>query len=298
MNIKPNQIASRVAVLIVTYNSASDIHACLEAEHGSKDIGGVRVFVVDNGSSDGTGDIVAREFPDVRLIRNRENIYYAKACNQGAEAADGDAKYLLLLNPDVCLHESTLKLLAEYLDRNEGVAAVAPKLVWPDGKVQRSVRRSPTYATLWCELLGLSRLFPRHPAFARWRMDLDNVHDAVDVEQPMASCLLIRRAGWDALGGFDERFPMFFNDVDLCYRVREAGWRIVYLPNAVATHRLGGSTRRVMAKMVWFSHLGFLRYLRKHYSSGFGILKWVLVAPVAILAAVVRSMYWLARGRI
>lgn len=287
-----------LSAVVVTYNSAGDIGPCLQAVRAGKGVGETVIAVVDNASSDGTADVVAREFPDIRMIRNEINVYYARACNQGARAAGSSAKYLLLLNPDVCLREDALNLLTGCLEQNADVAAVAPKLVWPDGKAQRSVRRFPTYSTLWCELLGLSRLFPNHPGFSRWRMNLDNVRDAVDVDQPMASCLLIRRAVWDALGGFDERFPMFFNDVDLCYQIKQSEWRIVYLPQAMATHRLGGSVRPVMAKMVWFSHVGFLRFLRRHHRQPADLVKYLLSMPIVILAAVLRSVYWLIRGRV
>jgi len=282
-----------IAVVIVTYNSAGDIRSCLEAVKSSRCDAAVDVVVVDNASVDETANIVANSFPDVQLIRNEQNLYYARANNQGAEAARGD--YLLLLNPDVQLSDGTLAQLADYLENNAGVAAVAPRLIYPDGKIQRSVRRFPTYSMLWYELTGLRRLFPQHPVFGRWRMNLEDVEQAVDVDQPMASCLLIRRAVWDSLGGFDEFFPMFFNDVDLCYRIKKSGKRIVYLPQASAVHRLGGSVRPVMARMVWFSHLGFLRFMRQHHRFSLDVLKYALTAPFVILAAAVRSVSWLCR---
>jgi len=193
------------------------------------------------------------------------------------------------------LGEDTLAQLFSYLETNSDVAAVAPQLVYPNGKIQRSVRTFPTYAIFWYELTGLRRLFPRHPVFGRWRMNLEGINQAVDVDQPMASCLLIRRTVWDSLGGFDEDFPMFFNDVDLCYRIKESGGRIFYLPQASAVHRLGGSVRPVMARMVWFAHLGWLRFMRKFYRSPLDTLKYVLTAPLVLLAAAVRSVFWLCR---
>ncbi len=282
-----------IAVVIVTYNSARDIAPCLQALAASKCAGAVDTVVVDNASGDGTAELVAREFPGVQLIGNEENRYYAAACNQGAAAGEGE--YILLLNPDVQLAEDTLQKLYEYLEDHADVAAVAPKLVWPDGKIQLSVRTFPTYATLWCEVTGLSRLFPRHPVFGRWRKNLVGIDSPVDVDQPMASCFLVRRTVWDELGGFDERFPMFFNDVDFCYRIKKSGGRIVYLPQVIAIHGLGASVRPAMAKMVWFSHAGFLRYLRKHHLSGFGLFKYIISAPVFMAAALARSFFWLLR---
>lgn len=282
-----------IVVVIVTYNSARDIGACLWAVGKSACAAAITTVVVDNASTDGTAYQVAGAFPELQLIRNNKNLYYAAACNQGAKSGGG--QYLLLLNPDVQVAPDTLQKLYEYLENNPDVAAVAPKLLWPDGRLQQSVRTFPTYATLWYEILGLSRLFPKHPVFGRWRTNLKNVHLPLDVEQPMASCLLIRRAVWNKLGGFDERFPMFFNDVDLCYRIQQAGGRIVYLPKATATHGLGGSVHPEKARMVWFSHVGFLRYLGKHHLAGIDYFKWILSAPVFMGVALARSLYWSLR---
>jgi GT2 family glycosyltransferase len=282
-----------ISVVIVTYNSVRDIGACLRAVYGSTCAAAVDIVVVDNASRDGTVDQVAGEFPDVHLIRNEENLYYAAACNQGAAAGGG--RYLLLLNPDVQVAEDALQQLCEYLEHNPDVAAVAPKLLWPDGRIQQSVRTFPTYSTLWYEILGLSRLFPQHPVFGRWRTDLEQVSSPLDVEQPMASCFMVRRALWDKLGGFDECFPMFFNDVDFCYRLKQSGGRIVYLPQATAGHGLGGSVRQAKVRMVWFSHIGFLRYLGKHHLAGLDYFKWLISAPVFMGVALARSLFWALR---
>lgn len=283
----------RIAVVVVTYNSARDIGACLRAVGKSACVAAVTTVVVDNASGDGTAYQVAGAFPEVRLISNEQNLYYAAACNQGAAAGAGE--YVLLLNPDVQVAEDALQKLFEYLEGNPDVAAVAPKLIWPDGTIQQSVRRFPTYTTLWFEMTGLSRFFPRHPVFGRWRMNLKHTYAPTDVDQPMASCLLVRRTVWDNLGGFDEQFPMFFNDVDFCYRIKKAGGRIMYFPKALAVHRMGGSVRPAMPRMVWFSHRGFLRYLRHHHRSGFDVLKYAVSAPVFMAVALVRSFFWLLR---
>jgi len=277
------------------YNSVGDIGVCLRALAASEGEVSLNAVVVDNASTDGTAELVARDFPDVQLIKNERNVYYAAACNQGAQTVEGD--YVLLLNPDVQVAPNSLRLMIEYIEKTPYTASVAPKLVYPDGRVQQSVRRFPSYATLWYEMLGLGRLFPKHLRFGRWRMNLDGVEQPVDVNQPMASCLLIRRAMWDELGGFDEQFPMFFNDVDLCYRIKRAGARIVYLPQVTAVHRLGRSVRPVMPRMVWFSHLGFLRYLRKYHDSSFDSIKYLLSVPLAVVVAGLRSIFWLFKPR-
>lgn len=288
-----SQQASGIIVVVVTYNSKEDIGACLQAVQGCPVGVTVNTVVVDNASTDGTAEIVAREFPEVQLIRNDKNQYYAAANNQGA--AIGAEEYILLLNPDVQLGENTLYELVDYLKRNPEVAAVAPKLFFPDGRVQHSVRRFPTYSILWLEISGLCRLFPRRAKTSGWRMDLQQVNSPLEVDQPMASCFLVRRSVWESLQGFDERFPMFFNDVDFCYRLKTSGGRIVYLPKVTALHRGGASTRSVKTRMIWFSHLGFLRFLRKHHRGPIDLFKYVLAIPLVVLVAALRSLIWIFR---
>lgn len=209
--------------------------------------------------------------------------------------AASDSEYILLLNPDVQLREDTIYQLVSFLQSHEDVAAVAPKLLYPEGRLQQSVRRFPTYATLWSTMTGLARIIPDHPVFGSWRIDLSQQREPLDVDQPMASCLLIRRNVWEQMDGFDEQYPMFFNDVDLCYRIKEAGWRIVYVPEAVATHWEGDSVRPVMPQMIWFSHAAFLRYLRLHHRSSWDDLRYLVTAPVFYLVAGLRWLHWVVR---
>ncbi len=282
-----------VAVVIVTYNSADCIESCLAGIRRSDYDGEISITVVDNASTDGTVRVLRAHEAEIALIENKENLYYARGCNQGAAASGGE--YLLFLNPDVRVRNDTIRTLAEYLQTHDDVAAVAPKLVFPDGRVQQSVRQFPTYATLWSTLTGLAKIIPNHALFGSWRVDLSNVAAPVDIDQPMASCFLVRRSVWTELGGFDERYPMFFNDVDLCHRIKQTGRRIVYLPDAVATHQEGGSVRRVMPRMIWFSHAAFLRYLRSHHRSRWDDLKYLFTAPVFYGVAAVRWLYWRIR---
>ncbi len=298
MTSEKNDIRSTITIVIATFNSVADIGACLAGIRGSVGDVEIKTVIVDNASTDETVNSITCEITsrpaDIQLLKNDRNLYYAVACNQGAEAANGD--FLLLLNPDVQLAATSIEEMIKYLEANPRVAAVAPRLVYPNGRIQQSVRRFPTYATLWAELIGLSRIFRGNPRFDRWRVNLDLVDTPVEVDQPMASCLLIRRETWDALGGFDESFPMFFNDVDFCYRLRKAGGMIVYLPQTVCAHRSGGSVRPAMGRMVWFSHLGFLRYLRKHYYLPLDQLWYLLAWPPTIIAAAIRSLYWTLRN--
>jgi GT2 family glycosyltransferase len=282
---------SEVGVLIVTYDSASDIAACLEGV-ASASSHPLRVVVVDNASTDDTTAILERTFPNVTLIRNSENRYYAAANNQGLQHALG--RYVLLLNPDVVLPIGGIDAMVRLLDERPQHAAVAPMLIGTDGRRQRSLRELPGLDTLWFDLLGLSFLFPHSCRFGRWRMGYFDGKAQRDVEQPMASCLLIRRDAIAVFGLFDERFPMFFNDVDWCRRAKEFGWKILYTPDVVARHKGGSSTRTHKIRMIWMSHFAYFRYLRFHHSNSLPRRAAVrLNAPFLMLAALVRTIWWI-----
>jgi GT2 family glycosyltransferase len=140
---------------------------------------------------------------------------------------------------------------------------VAPRLRGPDGKVQLTCRSFPGPDVVHYEALGLSRLFPRSRVFGKYRMSWWGYDDARPVDQPMASALLVRSAALDEIGLFDEQFPMFFNDVDLCRRLWDAGWEVWFTPAAEMTHLGGAATRQVRREMIIESHRSFLAYYRK-----------------------------------
>jgi GT2 family glycosyltransferase len=254
----------RLSVVIVTWNNRHYIRECLESV--KREATDAEVIVVDNNSADGTQGIVQREFPWVRLIRNSGNHGYARANNQGIEVSRGE--YILLLNPDTEVNENAVEKILEFAkSQGKGVGGVAPQLVNPDLTVQSSCRAFPTLRILAWEFLGLSRLFPRSRTFGSWRMGYFDHASVREVDQPMGSCLLVPAKVFDGVGLLDERFPMFMNDVDLCYRMKKAGLPVVFFPGASVIHHLGGSTRGVRPAMIASSHRSIYRYFRKHHPS-------------------------------
>jgi GT2 family glycosyltransferase len=274
----------KTSVVVVTWNSSAVIQACLDSIPSSSEY---EVIVVDNASTD---DTVARieTYSGIKIIRNTGNRGYAHANNQGIQQASGE--YILLLNPDARIQPGSLQLLTDFLDQDPGVGAVAPRLVYPDGRTQYSIRSLPTPSTVLWEVLGLARLFAGNRRIGSWRMLWFDYRDSSEVEQPMASCLLIRKSVLDDLNGLDEDFPIFFNDVDLSYRMRRAGWKTWYLPTACVEHRRGTSTRQVRARMIRENHRSMFRYLRKHDQSGLFWLKAVFLLPVLEVSAELRVL--------
>jgi GT2 family glycosyltransferase len=269
-----------LSICIVNWNTREHLRRCLAAlrEHAA-DLAPV-VVVVDNGSTDESARMVREQFPDVLLLANPDNRGYAAGCNQALQAAE--AEYKLLLNPDVIVQPGAVRYLVEFLGSHPRAGAVAPRLRYPDGRVQLTCRAFPTPDTIFYDALGLARLFPRSRRFGKYRMSWWGHDDERPVEQPMASALLLREEALRQVGGLDESFPIFFNDVDLCYRLRQAGWEVWFTPRAEMVHYHGASTSQVWPRMLNESQAGFVRFYEKHYR---GRLPGVSYAGARLLLA-------------
>jgi len=253
----------KLSIVVVNWNTREFLLAALESIRRKPPDAEYEIIVVDNGSTDGSAEGVSQQYSDVRLIANKENIGYARGNNQGIKASRGE--YVLLLNPDVVIPEGALNRAVNIMEAEPEVGVLAARLVHPDGRVQQSVRGFPSPWSVFCDVMGLSRLFPRSRLLASYRMPWFDYGRRSDVEQPMGTFLMIRRSVLETVGLLDERFPIFFNDVDWCYRARRAGCRIVYDPSVTVIHYGGASTRLVAPAMAWESRRGLLTYLAKHY---------------------------------
>ena len=264
----PETGRDQLDVCIVSWRTRELLRRCLRSVVGRPEA--AEVIVVDNASGDGTVEMVRGEFPGVSLIANDSNLGFAAGSNQAIRASS--APFVLLLNPDTEVRAGALAALLEVFAEEPQVGAAAPQLLLPSGAVQRSCRSLPEPAALFFDALGLSRLFPGSPTLGRYRMTHWDHNTRREVAQPMASALALRRAALDEVGLLDEDFPLYFNDVDLCHRLRQAGWRIVFEPQAQVTHHHGQSTRQVRPAAILDSHRGLIRFYRKHYR---GAICWL-----------------------
>jgi GT2 family glycosyltransferase len=253
---------ARVAIVVVTFNSSAEIGGCLAALKGLCD---VEVLVVDNASGDSTCAEVAAH--GVRLIANPGNAGFAAAVNQGVRATT--APLILLLNPDAHLVKG-IDALATLLETSKA-GVVGGMLIGGDGLPQTGfmARNLPTPATLICEVLGVNRLWPRNTLNWHYRcLAIDPMATAL-VDQPAGAFLMFSRSAWETVGGFDERFwPIWFEDVDFCARIKAAGFRAYYHPEGVARHSGGHSICQVSLEnreRYWYGSL--LEYAEKHYGS-------------------------------
>jgi N-acetylglucosaminyl-diphospho-decaprenol L-rhamnosyltransferase len=252
---------ARVAIVIVTYNSSAEIGGCLTALKGLCD---TEILVVDNASGDRTREEVAAH--GARLIANPTNAGFAAAVNQGVRATT--AKIILLLNPDAHLVKG-VDAMATLLE-TPGTGVVGGMLVGGDGLPQTGfmARNLPTPGTLICEVLGINRLWRGNRLNWHYRCLAISPETTALVDQPAGAFLMFSRDAWDIVGGFDERFwPVWFEDVDFCARIKAAGFRAYYHPEGVAQHSGGHSIYQVSLEnreIYWYGSL--LEYAEKHYS--------------------------------
>ncbi|MDQ3813864.1 MAG: glycosyltransferase family 2 protein [Armatimonadota bacterium] len=286
-------ILTMISVLIVNWNTRDYLRACLFSLRPACAGLEQEIIVVDNDSHDGSAAMVRAEFPEVRLLANSHNAGYAAGNNQAYAVAHGE--YLWLLNPDTEILDDAPRRLLNFLLADEKRGAVASALIDArTGRIQRSCRTFPTPAALWAEASGLARRFPRSRRFGFYRMGWWRYHDAGEIEQPMASSLLLRRTAIEDAGGlFDEQFPIFFNDVDLCWRLKAAGWQIWYLPEARVLHHGGASTSQLKPEMIAASHQALRRFYEKHYRGQMSAPLYH--ATVALMEAAGALRLWRAR---
>lgn len=283
-----------VSVVIVNWNSGTFLESSIRSLRAHAP--GCGIVVVDNASSDESLRPLESPVSGLRIIRNSSNRGFAAACNQGWAAAEGDP--VLFLNPDTECCPGSVSLLQQALNKDEQVLAVGGCLVSPDGKVQTgfNIRPFPTIRGVASEMFfvdELCRPFRRKPAYEK--PDLDS---PVDVEQPAAACLMVERKALLAVGGFDESFhPAWFEDVDLCYRIRRAGGRIQYQPRARFIHHGGYSLDRMPREdFLKHFHRNQIRYFRKHMGRAAAFQVRSLVMAGLLLRSALSLLYPMARA--
>ncbi|HZR97538.1 MAG TPA: glycosyltransferase family 2 protein [Chloroflexota bacterium] len=275
----PPQPAARAAellVVVVNYHARDYLLRCLAALEAAPPGVPYRVVLVDNSPGDGAAEAVRARFPAVEILTNTENVGFGRACNQALRASR--EPYCLLLNPDAEVQPGALATLLAALKTNPRVAAVGPRLVYPDGRYQHSAFRLPDLAQAF---FGFFELVPLD---SRWngRYPPREGGRPRPVEHLLGACLLIRRAALDAVGLLDEAFFMYFEETDWCARALRAGWALWQVPTAVVRHQSGGTTRSVAEEMSLAFHRSQAHYYRKHHGwRGYLALKLIVVCGVA-----------------
>jgi GT2 family glycosyltransferase len=276
----PARLPTTIGVVVVNFNTRDYLRACLasiEAERPNE------IVVVDNASHDGSVDMVRSEYPRVRLICNQTNVGYGAAANQAFALCTSD--YVLLLNSDTQVTTGSLTALANYIDQHSQVAIVGPKLLNADGTVQTSCFHFHTPFQTLIKETSLHALIARVPVL-RERYLPTSSHDRVrTVPWVLGAALMVRRAAFESVGGFDTRFFMYSEEVDLCYRLCKAGWQTHFAPVATILHVGEASTSQRRVEM----GVKLYRSMRLFYELHYGVMS-VLQFKMLLLYVVVRNL--------
>ncbi|RME44615.1 MAG: glycosyltransferase family 2 protein [Chloroflexi bacterium] len=270
-----------LAIIIVNWNVRSLLQRCLASIYAAapRDVK-LHVIVVDNASADGSAGMVRETFPQVQLIANQQNMGFTRGNNQalmalGFTQAGGwrvpesrgtsRPRYVLLLNPDTEVVDDALAKMVTFMDAHPDVGVVGPQLLFPDGTVQSSRRRFPTLATAFLESTVFQQWWHDNPVARRYYV-LDRPDDAIqDVDWVVGACMMIRGEAIEQAGLLDEGFFMYSEELDWCRRIKDRGWRVVYLPTARVIHHEGKSSEQVVpARHIHFQR-SKVRYFRKHH---------------------------------
>ena len=251
-----------VSILIVNYRTYAELASCLESLQRFQ-TGDLEVIVVDHASDPTATAPLLQRFPSIRLIDVSRNPGFAAGVNRAARDARG--KYLLLLNPDCIVDEDVAHTLAAWLDEHPRVGIVGPLVREPDASVQASARRFPGMTTGFAGRTSwLSRVWPKNRWTRRNLLTREGLHDPVEVDWVSGACMMVRKNAFESAGGMDEQFFLYWEDADLCFRLKCAGWSTVYNPVVGITHLTGSSSSLARKQALIAFHRSAYRYFRKH----------------------------------
>jgi hypothetical protein len=271
----------KLSIIIVSWNVRKELVDCLRSIENNKPCCEFEIIVADNASSDGTVQAVQREFTHATVIANRDNRGFSAANNQAIKIAKGE--YLLLLNPDTIVHKNSFDNLIRVLDEKPDAGMGGPKLIDENGILCPSIGYVPTFrSTLYSKtFLRTLGIFRRH--YKKLTAQNFNYDEQNQVEQLNGAALMVRRAVMDKIGNMDENFFLYYEDVDLCLRIRNAGFKIIYVPTATITHIGGMSSTQISAKKLVMLYKSMFVYLRKHKGSFKTTLFGLIFKPGVII---------------
>jgi len=261
-----------VSVLIVTWNSSDVIKQCIDSVIKNSNGLEIELVIIDNNSDDDTFSIINyTNFRNLQTFQNSENLGFTKAINQAISFSRG--KYLFLLNPDTVLKEGCINQLTKFLDINNSYGACAPLMLNEDGTIQHSVRNFPAYLSMFYEFTMLAFIFQSSKFFGKWKMKYYKYDKDDDINQPMAAAFMFRKG---TVGNMDERFIMFFSDVDICKRIIEKGEKIRLVTSANVIHKHGESIKKDRARMIKIWNRDCLEYFNKFHPNTI-LLLWLRI---------------------
>jgi len=256
----------KISVLIVNYKVPKLLLGCLSSIELSETSNDIEVFVIDNDSGDQSQELVTQRYPAVTWIQNERNLGFAQAVNIGVKSCSGH--FILLLNPDCVLDRCAVEVFTTFLSQHQDVGIAGGKLLNTDGSFQPQCRRNlPKPMASFFRLFGLHKLFSNHPLARKFENPVGNLDESHEVEAVSGAFLCINRHIFEKVGYFDENYFLYGEDLDFCHRVSLGGYKICYLPDAVATHVRGASREKRPVRTLWYTHHAMFRYYRKFLAS-------------------------------
>lgn len=284
----------KLSIVIVNFNTKLLLKQCLKSVYQTLGDMEHEIIVVDNNSSDQSPFMIKENFPDVKLIINKENMGFAKANNQAIQKARG--QYLLLLNSDTIVLPRTLNIMVNFMDTNPKVGALGAKLLGQDLILQTSCRHFPTLFSVLSQFFGLSAMFPKSKLFGRYDMGYWAHSQTRKVDCVPGTSLLVRKNTVQEVGLLDENYFMYFEDTDWCYRINKAGWEVVFLPEAEMIH-LGGASAAKSNRGLFFDKTltkelfhSLFHYFDK-FHGGLSVLILKIFIPLSLIMRMLRWIF-------
>ena len=255
-----------LSIIIVNYNVKEFLQNLVHSLQKAVSIINHEIIVVDNASDDGSVEFIREKFPQITLIVNQTNLGFSKANNAALKIAKG--KFILLINPDTIVSEDTITKMIEFLNEHPDAGLAGCKILNPDGSLQLACRRSfPGPWTSFCKVTGLSTLFPKSKLFAKYNLTYLDENSTYEVDAISGSFMMMKREAYEKVGGFDEQFFMYGEDLDLCYRIQKNGYKVYYYPGTQIIHYKGESTKRSSLDETNIFYDAMHLFVKKHFSS-------------------------------
>ena len=282
-----------LSIVIVNWNTRDLLARCLESVLDNvRMLKGLNTetFVVDNTSTDGSAPMVRQQFPWVYLIENTKNLGFAGGNNQAIRQSTG--RYVLLLNPDTEVMPDALERLVHFMEVHPQAGAVGARILNPDGTLQTSCYPMPTLSREFWRLFHLDVLWP----YGSYHMTDWHTEESREIDVLLGACLLLRRTALDQVGLLDENYFIYSEEVDLCYRLQKANWRLYWVPQAQVVHYGGQSTQQVAAEMFMHLYKSKLVFIRKHYGWLAGQVYKLILLTIALVRLLISPLAWLERS--
>lgn len=271
--------SKKLSVIIVNWNTKELLKNCLSSFIHNQYPFQLETIVVDNASTDGSAGMVQQQFPTVKLIQNTRNLGFAKANNIALQSTTAD--YFILLNSDTIAKNNAFTELFRFMEKHPEAGVVGPKLLNSDGTLQYSCTTFPDLWAIFFRESGLSGRFPKHRWFGKWFLTWWDHQSTREVDTVSGACFLLRKQVYDVVGGLDERFFMYTEEVDWCYRIKKTGWKIYYSPGVEVMHLAGGSDHTGTATFEMYK--SWYKYRMKHFGKAYTFAFIIVVSALMSL---------------